>query len=66
MTGLSMESSESIQVQNYGIGGHYLPHWDHRIKGQEPFDEPDNPRGNRIATMLFYVIKSLMLQFFYA
>lgn len=51
MTGLTQQTSEAIQVQNYGIGGHYVPHWDHRIKRETPF----NTTGNRIATTLFYV-----------
>lgn len=51
MTGLAQKEAEAIQVQNYGIGGHYVPHWDHRVATDAPFEGP----GNRIATALFYV-----------
>jgi prolyl 4-hydroxylase len=54
MTGLSTKSAESLQMQNYGIGGHYKPHWDHRLKHETDFDLGT---GNRIATVLFYVRK---------
>lgn len=51
MTGLSMRTAEPFQVQNYGVGGWYVPHWDHRTESETPFHRD----GNRIATMLFYV-----------
>lgn len=28
MTGLTMDTAEELQVVNYGIGGHYEPHFD--------------------------------------
>lgn len=51
MTGLTQSTAEALLVQNYGIGGHYGPHWDHTFQGDVPFDGP----GNRIATVLLYV-----------
>jgi prolyl 4-hydroxylase len=55
MTGLSMETAQKLLVQNYGIGGHYVPHWDHQIKRTPGFSVKFPDIGNRIATMLFYV-----------
>ncbi len=29
VTGLNMETSEYLQIGNYGMGGHYTPHTDY-------------------------------------
>jgi len=53
LTGLSIETAELLQIANYGIGGHYLPHPD--------YSTPDAASrffkkiGNRIATLLIYL-----------
>lgn len=53
MTGLSMDSAEQLQVVNYGIGGHYEPHFDFaRREEKHAFKTLE---GNRIATVLFYM-----------
>lgn len=54
MTGLSMSSSELLQVLNYGIGGHYEPHFDWDLG--HPASEEDFILGDRIGTVLFYVL----------
>ncbi|XP_052739287.1 prolyl 4-hydroxylase subunit alpha-1 [Bicyclus anynana] len=51
-TGLSMMSAEELQVVNYGIGGHYEPHFDFARKQEHAFEKFN---GNRIATVLFYM-----------
>jgi len=58
ITGLDMNFAEDLQVVNYGIGGHYEPHFDYveveyRNPGAVFYDGLD--WGNRIATWLFYV-----------
>uniref|UniRef100_A0AAR5PQR8 procollagen-proline 4-dioxygenase n=2 Tax=Dendroctonus ponderosae TaxID=77166 RepID=A0AAR5PQR8_DENPD len=54
MTGLSMETAEELQVVNYGIGGHYEPHFDFARK-EETNAFQNLGTGNRIATVLFYM-----------
>ncbi|XP_017076371.2 prolyl 4-hydroxylase subunit alpha-1 [Drosophila eugracilis] len=54
MTGLDMDSAEELQVVNYGIGGHYEPHFDFARKEEQRAFEGLN-LGNRIATVLFYM-----------
>lgn len=54
MTGLTMATAEELQVVNYGIGGHYEPHFDFaRREERNAFKSLGT--GNRIATVLFYV-----------
>ncbi|XP_062371620.1 prolyl 4-hydroxylase subunit alpha-1 [Sardina pilchardus] len=48
ITSLDMETAESLQVLNYGVGGHFGPHYD---AGEEIRDED----GDRIATVLIYL-----------
>ncbi|XP_077287103.1 prolyl 4-hydroxylase subunit alpha-1-like isoform X2 [Arctopsyche grandis] len=55
MTGLSMETAEELQVVNYGIGGHYEPHFDFARKEEKSAFGGDWGNGNRIATVLFYM-----------
>nr|XP_032515157.1 prolyl 4-hydroxylase subunit alpha-1 [Danaus plexippus plexippus] len=52
ITGLSMTTAEELQVVNYGIGGHYDPHFDFARKEENAFEKFN---GNRIATVLFYM-----------
>ncbi|XP_037950136.1 prolyl 4-hydroxylase subunit alpha-1 [Teleopsis dalmanni] len=54
MTGLDMETAEELQVVNYGIGGHYEPHFDFARREEVRAFEGLNA-GNRIATVLFYM-----------
>ncbi|XP_067619710.1 prolyl 4-hydroxylase subunit alpha-1 isoform X2 [Eurosta solidaginis] len=54
MTGLDMTVAEELQVVNYGIGGHYEPHFDFARKDEIRAFAGLNT-GNRIATVLFYM-----------
>ena len=55
LTGLdtSFQAAEEMQVANYGIGGHYEPHWDHAINPKASILKLN--KGNRIATFLIYM-----------
>ena len=53
MSNLTLETVEELQVVNYGIGGHYEPHYDFARKREAGgFEEW---RGNRIATVIYYM-----------
>lgn len=54
MTGLTVKTAEELQVVNYGIGGHYEPHFDFFCRENKNAYESLGT-GNRIATVLFYV-----------
>ncbi|XP_059084630.1 prolyl 4-hydroxylase subunit alpha-1-like [Tigriopus californicus] len=53
ITGLNMDTSEELQVSNYGMGGHYEPHFDF-ARREEEHAFKSLGTGNRIATWLFY------------
>ncbi|XP_072026106.1 prolyl 4-hydroxylase subunit alpha-2-like [Amphiura filiformis] len=56
-TGLStdVQHREWIQVANYGIGGHYYPHYDGEDKDNENKTDINDNMGQRIATVLTYL-----------
>ncbi|EPB69383.1 tetratricopeptide repeat protein [Ancylostoma ceylanicum] len=61
MTNLEMETAEDLQIANYGIGGHFDPHFDHAKKEDaNPFESLGT--GNRIATVLFYIENHQLLK----
>ena len=51
LTNLSVDTAESLQVANYGIGGHFVPHFDFASNDSiiDPYD------GNRILTAILYM-----------
>ncbi|CAB3985217.1 prolyl 4-hydroxylase subunit alpha-1-like [Paramuricea clavata] len=53
LTGLTLSTAEELQVNTYGMGGHYEPHYDHAQDDEEKF--PSLGTGNRIATLLYYM-----------
>ncbi|KAH8232583.1 hypothetical protein KR032_009957, partial [Drosophila birchii] len=57
MTGLNLEESEAFQIINYGIGGHYGPHYDYFTFSSDHSKRKKKEKilGDRIATVLFYL-----------
>ncbi|RWS28712.1 prolyl 4-hydroxylase subunit alpha-1-like protein [Leptotrombidium deliense] len=54
ITGLTTQTAEELQVVNYGIGGHYEPHYDF-ARREEKNAFKSLGTGNRIATWLNYM-----------
>uniref|UniRef100_A0A667WF20 procollagen-proline 4-dioxygenase n=1 Tax=Myripristis murdjan TaxID=586833 RepID=A0A667WF20_9TELE len=55
VTGLNAQPpyGEYLQVVNYGIGGHYEPHFDHATSTSSPLFKLKT--GNRVATFMIYL-----------
>ncbi|XP_066538828.1 prolyl 4-hydroxylase subunit alpha-3 [Hoplias malabaricus] len=55
LTGLNVQLpyAEHLQVVNYGIGGHYEPHFDHATSTSSPLYRFNS--GNRMATFMIYL-----------
>ncbi|KAI7800455.1 prolyl 4-hydroxylase subunit alpha-3 [Triplophysa rosa] len=55
VSGLNVHSpyAEFLQVVNYGIGGHYEPHFDHATSDSSPLYRLKT--GNRVATFMIYL-----------
>uniref|UniRef100_A0A4W3KD33 Prolyl 4-hydroxylase subunit alpha-3 n=1 Tax=Callorhinchus milii TaxID=7868 RepID=A0A4W3KD33_CALMI len=55
LTGLNVHQpyAEYLQVVNYGIGGHYEPHFDHATSPNSPLYRMKS--GNRVATFMIYL-----------
>ncbi|XP_030633522.1 prolyl 4-hydroxylase subunit alpha-3-like [Chanos chanos] len=55
LTGLNVQPpyGEHLQVVNYGIGGHYEPHFDHATSESSPLYSLKT--GNRVATFMIYL-----------
>ncbi|PVD38058.1 hypothetical protein C0Q70_00668 [Pomacea canaliculata] len=54
ITGLDVSTAEELQIANYGLGGHYEPHFDFARK-EEKDAFKSLGTGNRIATYLAYM-----------
>eukprot|EP00048_Salpingoeca_helianthica_P007377 m.109630 g.109630 ORF g.109630 m.109630 type:complete len:183 (+) comp14315_c0_seq2:1133-1681(+) len=50
-THLDLETAEQLQVSNYGVGGHYEPHFDFHGERRNK----DLPDGDRLATFMLYL-----------
>ncbi|KAG8185447.1 hypothetical protein JTE90_022378 [Oedothorax gibbosus] len=54
ISGLEMDTAEDLQMNKYGLGGHYLGHYDFKREGEfDPFAKFGT--GNRMATWMFYL-----------
>ncbi|XP_071424763.1 prolyl 4-hydroxylase subunit alpha-3 [Pithys albifrons albifrons] len=55
ITGLDLwpPYAEYLQVVNYGLGGHYEPHFDHATSRKSPLYRMNS--GNRITTVMIYL-----------
>nr|DBA32365.1 TPA: hypothetical protein GDO54_000164 [Pyxicephalus adspersus] len=53
--------AEYLQVVNYGIGGHYEPHFDHATSPKSPLYRTNT--GNRMATFMIYVSSIYLVGF---
>ncbi|KAK7111469.1 prolyl 4-hydroxylase subunit alpha-1-like isoform X2 [Littorina saxatilis] len=54
VTKLELDTAEELQIANYGMGGHYEPHFDFARK-EEKDAFKSLGTGNRIATFLIYM-----------
>jgi len=61
ITGLNMRTGGKMQFLKYGFGGHFVPHHDY-FDSKTSFLEM---AGDRIATVLFYVIEHLLKNVFF-
>lgn len=52
------QQAEALQVANYGVGGHYVPHYDFLFQDKSQMagvDPNDYSLGDRTATLMFYL-----------